>query len=513
MQHPPLPRAPATALTPPASEAPASTVTLEDLSLGAARPWLTPLSLVIAALAGLTFFAAADDFYTVPTRLYSALSAAVLAILGFRYVATRPPRLPWIEFFYAIHFMQFGLSIAGEPVPVGFVEAIPSPRSHETAATLAFFSGLAMIATFTLIDVAATRRRAANRLLPKLDADTLVAGSGLYVGVSAMYVLVTSYARSLHQSMLVIANITDGLFAVGPLVTLAAAGYLTRPHPMTRIRFWAAIGAMVAAVAASSMLNNVAFPVAGLLILLWRARERVPWVAAGVATVALVILQPVKAYYRDLQWTEHAGLNVVDAWSQAFKNAAADTQSGFGRERQYTMRARLSALTALAFVTDVVPASVPHGDGEVYPVLGYSVIPRVVWPEKPNMTKAGLDRFTIALGLTDESTADRSTTGITLAAQGYYEHGPVGSIAWGMLLGAVLGLLSAFCGSGLAGTIAGSVLLMSWPIAVDGGFINCFGGLWQALFAATALTWAIWWLGRRKSRMAVRAPVIVGRRT
>ena len=460
---------------------------------------MSPLTVVLAVGALALHLAFAEAFYSNITRLCAGLEAATLVLLSARYVAVRPPRLPWVEAAYALFYTEFGLAVTVDPPPMGLGSVTPSTHSHEAAAILALACGYALIVAFAITAGALKGRLKTNPLLPRLDPDTLAAGASMHVFVAATYVILASYSPALHQTILVVANFTDGLFSSGPLIVVSGIAFLTRPGVGTRFRLILAISAIAAGVAVTSMLSNAVLPLATFTILWWRARERVPFlpIAAGIA--ALVILQPVKAYYRDIQWTQHADMGVIDAWTKAFENAEGDKKSGFTGQvsGSEATRKRLNELTALAYVYDVVPLSVPYGGGEVYGVLGYSLVPRLLWPEKPNMTKVGLDRFGIALGLTDRDLAETSTTGLTLPSQGYYEHGIAGSLGWMALLGLSMALFSTYFGATLAGTLAGATTMMTWLIGISGGFFNTFGGMWQAIFTATFLSWTVWWLGKR----------------
>src|SRR5258708_22812546 len=110
-----------------------------------------------------------------------------------------------------------------------------------------------------------------------------------------------------------------------------------------------------------------------------------------------------------------------------------------------------------------------------------SLVSRVCWPEKPNMSRYALNPFVIALGLTTEEAAERSAIGISLPAQGYFEHGVPGSVGWMALFGALVGLVSRYYGTTLAGTVGGACILAPLSLSAAGGFHGVFGGAWQCV--------------------------------
>jgi hypothetical protein len=156
----------------------------------------------------------------------------------------------------------------------------------------------------------------------------------------------------------------------------------------------------------------------------------------------------------------------------------------------------MSELVVLAYVTDFVPRSLQYIGGDAYEQTAIAMVPRVLWPEKPNMTKEGLDRYLVALGLTTREMAEHSTFGIQLVAHGYMSYGVAGAVLWAVLFGFVLGAANRFFGQGIAGTIAMSVFMAGWVPSSGAGFVTCFGSLWQAIFGCLALVWALWALAR-----------------
>ncbi len=276
---------------------------------------------------------------------------------------------------------------------------------------------------------------------------------------------------------------------------------LAEQQKLNLLQMLAAFGFLTVSVIQSSMLSEFVIPLLGVSVLWWRAKERVPVVSLLAVAATLIVLQPVKGFYRTIRWQNEATVGVIDGWSEAFAQAAADSHSAFGQNRQVGTDAtlsRLSELSSLAYVVEVVPGAVPYTGGEIYQDLSASLVPirRLLWPDKPNMTKYALDPVPIALGMTDRDGADQSTTGITLAAQGYLEHGIAGSLGWMALLGATLALVSRYFGTTLAGSLAGAIMLTTWGTSIGAGFYSVFGGIWQSLLTSTLLTWLLWFWGR-----------------
>ena len=424
-----------------------------------------------------------------------------------RYVRVRPARLPWIELLFMVHYTEFGLAVMATPLPLGMAAVLPRSDCFDQASILALFSGLAMLFAFWLVR-RATPKWSGARVFPRLDAHILERGGRVHFVLAAVFVLFTSYTSALRGRAL--ANVGTVLFSQSPLAIVAALAFLVRPARGTALRLGGAFLILVAAMAATSMLNDALVPLVVLAAIWWRARGRIPVMATVVAVAAMLFLQPIKQYYRAYHYWDHPDSGVVEGWQYAFSQAASESRSPFSRGpgREQQTLARLSELSSVAYVVQVVPRSVPYTGGAVYEKVLAAAIPRVFWPDKPDMTKYALNPFVIALDLDDDRGVESSTTGLTLTAQGYLEHGVAGSIGWMALLGAVLALLSRYCGTGLAGTLAGASLLGPLMVDAGGGFYNVFGGLWQYVAGATLLTWLVWLFGGGHSVGPGRAPAL-----
>jgi hypothetical protein len=462
------------------------------------------------ALCAASFLAQAaltNPYFSLTTAIYGGLEAGLLVLLVTRYVRVRPKRLPWVELMFAHHYALFGLAMLTDPSAVGLVLIIPHRDSFEFGSLLALISGFAMLAGFFVA------RRGASRfsgefLLPKLDPETLAGASRIHLVIAGAYVLLNVGMPSIRAVLLPIANIIQTLFYETPLLVVAMSAYLALPRPGTLLQLVAALAVLATVTVTTSMLGEMLVPLLGVIPLWWRAKERVPIVLAVAMVAIIIFVQPVKSHYRDIRWDEHtSNTGVIEAWGQAFSNSAAESRSAHA-SRQTGSDAtigRLSELSTLAYVVELVPNSVPHTGGIIYPMLLTSLIPRVFWPDKPNMNRYALTPFVAALGLITPEGAEHSGVGISLPGQGYLEHGIPGSIGWMAVFGVVVGLVSRYFGTALAGTIAGATVM--GPLCTSGasGLQGAFGSALQSVFGATLLVWFLWFLGMGYRGEGVRA--------
>ncbi len=469
-----------------------------DLASAASSPWPRVLDLVLSAIAFVVhaLFAAAAS-YGPTTAICGGLEAAILVLLGTRYIRVRPARLPWIELMFMGQYTNFGLAVAGEPTPVGLREMVPHPESFDQASIVALLSGLAMVASFWVTRRAA-RRWSGTSLLPKLDAEAITLASRVYVPIACVYSVVTTNVGALRTALLPVTAVLAAFFSLTSLLIVATIVYLARPSLLNFLQLIAAFVTVAVVMITTSMLGDGLVPAMAFFILWWLGRERVPLLPLIAAVAVAIVLQPVKAYYRQVHWGEKPAVGgVVDAWEEAFSLAQSESRSSFSRTQgggEATLK-RLGELSSLAYVVETVPASVPHSGGMVYPMMLTAFVPRVFNPEKPDMTKFALDPFIIALEMADPRQTEASTTGISLVAQGYFEHGLPGSVGWMALFGATAGLLSRYFGTKTAGIISGASMMIGFGGASSGGFFNVFGGLWQTLLGATLFSWLLFTFG------------------
>ncbi|HLK36953.1 MAG TPA: hypothetical protein VKU41_09410 [Polyangiaceae bacterium] len=470
---------------------------LLDLASAVPRPWpaLSDLALC-AAVFGLHVFLT-DEYYTLGTALYGGLEAATLVLLVTRYAKLRPPRLPWIEVCMADHYLEFGLALLTHPDSVGVTRIVPHPESFEFASLVALVSIYVTIGAFGLT-VRFARRFRGDFLLPTLTPEILERASPFHLVIAASYVVASVLLPAIKPVLLPVANILQMVFFHSPLLVVAVTTYLLSPRPRFLVQLLIAFGAIMLDVVTTSMLGDVLVPLIAVAAIWWRARWGLPLRFVAVAAAIVLVLQPVKSRYRYIRLSaDNYQTSVVDAWMQAFTETEDQTRSAHIQTQTTTDESvsRMSELTSFAYTVEVVPDSIPNTGGIVYPMFFASIIPRVFWPEKPNMTRYALNPFTNALGLTTPQMTEYTTTGITLDAQGYLEHGIAGTLAWKALLGFAIGFVCAYFGSGLAGVIAGGAILAPVCAGSGGGFQGAFGSLWQEVFGATLLVWFLWLVG------------------
>lgn len=434
---------------------------------------------------------------------YSALTGAIAGFLGVivwlavtRYAAARPPRMPTLELFLAYVYLQYGVPVTGPPSEVGVWFLLPRPESHESAVLLALACMVATIVGFT-IAYRRTQSRKQPKFLAPLDGATFSAAARIHVPIAAACVIMVALVPTLKFSLggwFQLIDLVFGRSALGAVATVAIAYERSRVNIALLV---IALLAIFGAVVISSMLGEAVLPLAVMSLLWWRLRGRIPVLFPLLAVTVMLILQPVKGAYRSIRWLGKSDMGVAEAWSEAFARSGDEDKASSGAE---ATRDRLGDLSVLAYTMEVVPNSIPHTNGLAYSILPIAMIPRVVWPEKPNMTKAGLDVFTLTLGLQSDEWTDLSAVGITLPTHGYLEHGAVGSIVWMLFAGVIFGVVTGVCGPRISGTIFTACFAPAYAYASASGLVSFVGSLWQAVAGGALLTWFLYVAGKGKQR-------------
>jgi hypothetical protein len=183
----------------------------------------------------------------------------------------------------------------------------------------------------------------------------------------------------------------------------------------------------------------------GALFLL--RRRTFPVVPIALTIALLLFLQVGKSEFRSVYWSsEQAETGMVDRvqfwfetaaskWSDALRSGERTESLGLASESLQ----RASLLTQVAHVLEMTPSQVPFQGGDTYRFMAVTLIPRVLWPDKPTVNDA--NRFyQVAYGLTAENRLDTVSIAVGSLAEGFINFGWAGVIGVMLLIGVVLGV-------------------------------------------------------------------------
>ena len=232
----------------------------------------------------------------------------------------------------------------------------------------------------------------------------------------------------------------------------------------------------------------------GALVLL--KRRRFPWVPVMGTVLALVFLQVGKNDFRSEYWSgQDTQAGIVERvqfwvgrsaalWGDAL--ASGDRTNSLGLASKSLERASL--LTQVAHVLEMTPEVVPFQRGGTYKFLAITLIPRIVWPDKPSVSEAN-QFYQVAYGLTTENHLTNVSIAVGALAEGYINFGWAGVIGIMFLIGIVLGIYQrTFAASQASGLfLAVGLTMVAGFLSVEWQLAQYFGGLIQQTALAVAV--------------------------
>lgn len=207
----------------------------------------------------------------------------------------------------------------------------------------------------------------------------------------------------------------------------------------------------------TGMMEAAVQPVLAAIVLHVVFLRRVPWRLIGAGALLVVLVNPAKHHYRELAWeipetrAARDPLVAAERWRKAFEAAWASNE----RERAgnaASLLARLDELTIDAVAFAKTPAEIPFDEGKTWGYLATSLVPRFLYPDKPNFTNVYNDRFSVTFGFQTREATETSTGAFPLVADGYWNFGWPGVVVAGLITG------------GLFGFFAGAFRATSWAL-------------------------------------------------
>jgi|GEM_PF-6213359 len=190
----------------------------------------------------------------------------------------------------------------------------------------------------------------------------------------------------------------------------------------------------------SSRLEHALVPILTLGIGILGRGERLPKRLVLVVLLFFIILNPAKYVYRQLtgyrtsEFSSQTVGEMVDAWVQSVTEVWVG-DNDLENQGLKTTAERLDSLSATALVVYWCPKRVPYARGDPWLVIPYSLVPRFLWPGKPDMTHISNDRFAVLFGLMTQADTKRTTYEYPAIADGFWNFGWFGVAFAGLLAG------------------------------------------------------------------------------
>jgi hypothetical protein len=312
-------------------------------------------------------------------------------------------------------------------------------------------------------------------------------------------------SESLHWQLSALIRVLQNQALVA-LAILACLIYSGRGSARYKILLYWIIGVTVVQGLSRGMIEQAVAPIAALFVIKWQMTKKLPILSIITALIIILFLSPVKHEYRRATWFEDAAAySSVDKailWVRQASQYWMETFSGQKSFAQSTEQAasRTDLVHQFALVCSLTPSVVPYQYGATYSYFFVALIPRAIWPEKPEA--GGANKFYgVNYGLTTEEGAERSTFGVNLVAESYINFGWAGVIFIMALQGAFLGLLQHLFGEQKSGEGGQAVYVSFFVFFLNGIGSSAeilFGNLIQSLLLNCAL---LWWMRTKPSTL------------
>jgi hypothetical protein len=232
-------------------------------------------------------------------------------------------------------------------------------------------------------------------------------------------------------------------------------------------------------------LEDALVPIVVLLVVKWLYTGKVP-IGPIIATIAMVIfLSPVKADYRERvrygdaednaeQSNVSKGYLWIEQASEYWKVTLAGSRDLVEATSSATGRADF--IHQVAHIYSLTPSAIPWQYGTTYSYFAVALVPRVLWPDKPQAGSAN-SFFAITYGIATEEGAKTTTFGVSLLGEAYINFGWYGVAFVMLLLGIILGLLQHSFGEFHSGPGGQAVFLAFFVF-----FLNGIGSSAEILF-------------------------------
>jgi hypothetical protein len=266
-------------------------------------------------------------------------------------------------------------------------------------------------------------------------------------------------------------------------------------HRLNRISIFLLYGVLIPARVLIGVSQGFLAPaiIVGLATLMTYAtlRRRIPWlfVAAGFGIFALI--QPVKASLRSQVWANGTA-NREQSEADKLQALSSATQLGmefadtFGFQAAVSIAVeRLSMLVLFEKVIAYTPSDIPYWEGETYYPLLFKPIPRALWEDKPDETRANeLGHRYAFINPEDYTTA----INLPQLIEFYGNFGPLGVVVGCLFMGLLYRTVhSIFIHQKMGlGSLASGLFILSLWLDIESNFSLIIGGILGVILSIIA---------------------------
>jgi hypothetical protein len=222
-------------------------------------------------------------------------------------------------------------------------------------------------------------------------------------------------------------------------------------------------------------------------------RRKIPRLGLVLVVLFILFFQVGKEDFRKIYWKEESqgvtqGGRIerasfwiqrsMEKWSEALSDPNVQTV----RDVLTPSLMRISLLNQSANVIEMTPSVVPYQYGRLYSYLGVTLIPRVLWPDKPSVNEAN-QFYQVAYGLTAEDQLSQVSIAAGTLTEGYINFSWPGAMVIMFLLGIFFDFYQITFLSNNSGPLLQAVGIVLLPtfLAIESQLAQYLGGIMQEI--------------------------------
>jgi O-antigen polysaccharide polymerase Wzy len=221
-------------------------------------------------------------------------------------------------------------------------------------------------------------------------------------------------------------------------------------------------------------------------------RGRLPLVAIMIAIPIVLFLQPGKEKFRHQYWRRGASEGYIErfnfwidsSWAEWEKALSNSDQDGSKDLANQTL-GRVSLLQQTANVVESTPERIPYQYGQLYSYMLVTVVPRVLWPDKPSVNESNR-WYQVAYHLTNPRQLRQVSIATGYLTESYISFGwfgpPVVVFCVGMFMGLFEKIFLRFSSGLLLNSIG--VVLLPQLLQVESQLAQYIAGVGQQVLVA-----------------------------
>jgi hypothetical protein len=239
-------------------------------------------------------------------------------------------------------------------------------------------------------------------------------------------------------------------------------------------------------------------------------RKKIPVFLIVILAIYILFFQVGKNAVRGKYWygqEEASRSERMEFWFNEslnqWQNALTDPKEGSVQKLAYQSLARLSLLNQTGNVLQQTPDVVPYQYGQLYSYLAITLVPRLIWSDKPSVNDA--NRFyQVSYGLTPEKDLDKISIAVGVLTESYINFGWLG-IGVMFLLGILFDFVQKAFLSRHSGEMLGTIgiVLIPYLVIIEAQMAQYLGGLIQKIFVLLIVLAPILYIRRMKKPVVI----------